>query len=235
LDSPAWGMQFVRRENAIEIGDQHFQLACAERLPIMPSMSCSASPSAPAAHSTSRNQRSRRAGGDPPQAQADHAERTVFGEGDGSHLAATRPASVGSAPSAAPRIYGHSPNMRCTHRMSRSTSPVGRVSLSRGISIERASQIYALPAPLCATVSKALIEMLIDNPTKASLLLERGGYAMIYGPDGRCFASLCLKPPKGCLRGRRARRHWCCQGGLRSRRAPRSVIRPQRRCILVQR
>jgi hypothetical protein len=36
--------------------------------------------------------------------------------------------------------------------------------------------------------SQEMLEMLIDNPAKAPLLQEGGGFAMIYGPDG---APLC--------------------------------------------
>ena len=53
-----------------------------------------------------------------------------------------------------------------------------------------ASQIYALEgqcyvlAP-CATVSKEMLDLLIDSPGKKDLLLEGGGFAMIYGPDAK--------------------------------------------------
>ncbi len=56
-----------------------------------------------------------------------------------------------------------------------------------------ASQVYALEggtyvlAP-CATVSKAMIEMLVDTPAKQNLLLEGGGFTMIFGPDGAPLA-----------------------------------------------
>jgi aliphatic nitrilase len=61
-----------------------------------------------------------------------------------------------------------------------------------------ASQIYALEgqcfvlAP-CGIVSPSMLAMLIDNPAKAPLLLEGGGFAMIYGPDG---APLCDPLPE---------------------------------------
>jgi aliphatic nitrilase len=51
------------------------------------------------------------------------------------------------------------------------------------------SQVYAVEgqcfvvAP-CATVSKAMHEMLCTDPLQKQLLLEGGGFARIYGPDG---------------------------------------------------
>ncbi len=54
-----------------------------------------------------------------------------------------------------------------------------------------ASRIYAVEgqcfviAP-CATVSKEMVEMLCgDDPVKRQLLLEGGGFAAIYAPDGQ--------------------------------------------------
>jgi aliphatic nitrilase len=56
-----------------------------------------------------------------------------------------------------------------------------------------ASQIYAVEgqcfvlAP-CATVSADMRKMLIQSKEREMLLLEGGGFAMIYGPDGRPLA-----------------------------------------------
>jgi aliphatic nitrilase len=61
-----------------------------------------------------------------------------------------------------------------------------------------ASQVYALEGQcyvlaLCATVSKEMVSMKIDRPDKVPLLLEGGGFAMIYGPDA---APLCEPLPE---------------------------------------
>jgi len=44
-------------------------------------------------------------------------------------------------------------------------------------------QTFVLAA--CGVVSPAMRELLCDTPDKEQLLLEGGGFAMIYGPDGR--------------------------------------------------
>ncbi len=56
-----------------------------------------------------------------------------------------------------------------------------------------ASQIYAVEGgcyvlAACATVSPEMIKMLIDTPDKEPLLKAGGGFAMIFGPDGRALA-----------------------------------------------
>ncbi len=38
------------------------------------------------------------------------------------------------------------------------------------------------------TVSKEMIEVLVDDPRKGQLLQEGGGYAAIFGPDGKPLA-----------------------------------------------
>jgi len=57
-----------------------------------------------------------------------------------------------------------------------------------------ASQIYAVEGQCyvvasCATVSPEMIAMLVDTPDKEPLLKPGGGFAMIFGPDGRALAS----------------------------------------------
>jgi aliphatic nitrilase len=194
LDSPAWGMQFVRRhfENSLVVGSEHFEKIKA---------------------AAAKNQIhvvlgfSERAGGSLYIAQAiiddrgeliatrrklkpTHAERTVYGEGDGSHLAVHQ-TSIGrlGALCCAEHVQ---PLSKYAMYSQHEQVHVAAWQLSAQAN-NAASQIYALEgqcyvlAP-CATVSKEMIDMLIDTESKATLLTEGGGFAMIYGPDG---APLC--------------------------------------------
>jgi aliphatic nitrilase len=67
-----------------------------------------------------------------------------------------------------------------------------------------ASQVYALEgqcyvlAP-CALVSKPMIEMLVDTPAKQNLLLEGGGFTMIFGPDGSPLADAIPETEEGIM------------------------------------
>ena len=67
-----------------------------------------------------------------------------------------------------------------------------------------ASQIYAVEgqcfvlAP-CATVSPEMLKMLIPSKDREMLLLEGGGFAMIYGPDGRPLAERLPETTEGLI------------------------------------
>lgn len=202
LDSPAWGMQFVQRyyENALVIGSSQWDRlrAAAAQYKIHVVLGFS-----------------ERSGGTLYLAQAiiddlgevvatrrklkpTHAERTVFGEGDGSHLAVhdTALGRVGALccaehiqPLTKYAMYSQNEQLHVAAWPSFSVYRGAAFQLSAEAN-NAASQIYALEgqcyvlAP-CATVSKSMIEMLVDSPQKRELLLEGGGFAMIYGPDAR--------------------------------------------------
>ena len=65
-----------------------------------------------------------------------------------------------------------------------------------------ASQIYAteggcfVVAP-CATVSKEMVDVLCTNEMKKALLLEGGGFARIYAPDGQLMHEPLLEDKEG--------------------------------------
>ncbi|SFB00674.1 aliphatic nitrilase [Collimonas sp. OK607] len=201
LDSPAWGMQFVQRyfENALVVGSEPFERLCAAaaRCKIHVVLGfCE------------------RDGGTLYLAQAiiddagkviatrrklkpTHVERAVFGEGDGSDLA-VHDSALGriGALCCAEHIQPLSKYAMYSQHEQIHVAAWPSFSVYRGAAFQlsaaannAASQVYALEgqcfvlAP-CATVSKEMLDMLIDNPAKAPLLLEGGGYAMIYGPDG---------------------------------------------------
>jgi nitrilase len=205
LDSPAWGMQFVRRyfEHSLAVDSPQFEKikAAAARNGIYVVLGFS-----------------ERAGGSLYIAQAiiddkgkliatrrklkpTHAERTVYGEGDGSHLA-VHDTSIGrlGALCCAEHIQPLSKYAMYAQHEQVHVAAWPSFSVYRGAAFQlsaqannAASQVYALEgqcyvlAP-CATVSRAMLDMLIDTDSKAPLLTEGGGFAMIYGPDG---APLC--------------------------------------------
>jgi len=202
LDSPAWGMQFVQRhfENALVIGSPQWQRLCdaAAQNDIFVVLGfCE------------------RSGGTLYIAQAiiddqgkvvatrrklkpTHAERTVYGEGDGSDLA-VHDTTLGrmGALSCAEHIQPLSKYAMFSQNEQIHVAAWPSFSVYRGAAFQlsaeanlAASQIYALEggcyvlAP-CATVSKEMLDMLADTPVKRQLLLEGGGYAQIFGPDAR--------------------------------------------------
>lgn len=210
VDSPAWGMQFVRRyfENSVEVGDKHFErireAAAANNIYVVMGFS-------------------ERSGGTLYLSQAilsdkgtviatrrklkpTHAERTVFGEGDGSDLAvhATSLGRIGAL-NCAEHIQPLTKYAMFSQNEQVHIAAWPSFSVYRGAAFQlsaqannAASQVYALEgqcyvlAP-CATVSKEMVSMMIDRPDKAPLLLEGGGFAMIYGPDA---APLCAPLPE---------------------------------------
>lgn len=202
LDSPAWGMQFVQRhfENALVIGSPQWQRLCdaAAQNDIFVVLGfCE------------------RAGGTLYIAQAiiddqgkvvatrrklkpTHAERTVYGEGDGSDLAVhdTILGRMGAL-SCAEHIQPLSKYAMFSQNEQIHVAAWPSFSVYRGAAFQlsaeanlAASQVYALEggcyvlAP-CATVSKEMLDMLADTPVKRQLLLEGGGYAQIFGPDAK--------------------------------------------------
>ncbi|TCM51168.1 aliphatic nitrilase [Rhizobium sp. PP-F2F-G48] len=201
LDSPAWGMQFVSRyfANAIEVGDVHYerlrQAAADNTIHVVMGFT-------------------ERAGGSLYISQAlfndigeiianrrklkpTHAERTVFGEGDGSHIAvhATALGRLGALccaehiqPLSKYAMFSQNEQIHVASWPSFSVYRGAAFKLSAEANLA-ASQVYALEgqcyvlAP-CALVSKEMIDLLIDSPAKQPLLLEGGGFTMIFGPDG---------------------------------------------------
>lgn len=202
LDSPAWGMQFVQRhfENALVVGSSQWERLCqaaAKNKIFLVLGFCE------------------REGGSLYIAQAiindagevvatrrklkpTHAERTVYGEGDGSHLAVHQ-TSIGrlGALSCAEHIQPLSKYAMYSQNEQVHVAAWPSFSVYRGAAFQlsaeanlAASQVYALEggcyvlAP-CALVSDSMLEMLADTPTKKQLLLKGGGFAQIFGPDAK--------------------------------------------------
>jgi aliphatic nitrilase len=206
LGAPAWGMRFVQRyfENSLVRGSRQWQaLAEAARRHSM--------------HVVMGY--SERAGGSLYMGQAmfgpdggliaarrklkpTHAERTVFGEGDGSHLAVhdtgigrlgalccwehIQPLSKYAMYAADEQVHVASwPSFSLYRGMAYALGPEVNTAASQIYAVE--GQCYVVAA--CATVSPEMIAMLIDTPDKEPLLKAGGGFAMIFAPDGRAMAS----------------------------------------------
>jgi aliphatic nitrilase len=203
LDSPAWGMQFVQRyhDNSLVYGSPE-----AERLAraakdnrIMVVMG----------HSEKRGgslymgQWIIDADGETValrrKLKPTHVERTVFGEGDGSDLGVhdTALGRIGALccwehlqPLSKYAMYAQDEQVHVAAWPSFSLYRGGAYALGPEVNTA-ASRIYAVEgqcfvvAP-CATVSNEMVQMLCgDDPTKRQLLLEGGGFATIWAPDGQ--------------------------------------------------
>ncbi len=202
LDSPAWGMQFIQRyhDNSLVYGSPQ-----AERL----------SEAARANGIMVIMGHSEKAGGSLYMGQwiigADgetiakrrklkptHVERTVFGEGDGSDLSVfeTPLGRLGALccwehlqPLSKYAMYAQNEQIHVAAWPSFSLYRGSAHALGPEVN-NAASRIYAVEggcfvvAP-CATVSAEMVALLCDDDTKKALLLEGGGFAQIYAPDGQ--------------------------------------------------
>jgi aliphatic nitrilase len=127
-----------------------------------------------------------------------HVERTLFGEGDGSDLSVfdTPLGRVGALccwehvqPLTKYAMYAQNEQVHIAAWPSFSLYRGGAYALGPEVN-NAVSQIYAVEgqcfviAP-CAVVSKEIRQMLCTDDTKKQLLLEGGGYARIYAPDGQ--------------------------------------------------
>src|SRR6266403_1693213 len=201
LDSPAWGMQFIQayRDNSLQIGDLGYQrLAAAAR----------------AARIHAVLGFSESAGGSLYMAQAlidpsgdtvftrrklkpTHVERSVFGEGAGNDLVVvnTDCGRVGALccwehlqPLSKYAMYAQDEQIHVAAWPSFSLYRGAAYALGAELN-NAASQLYAAEgqcfvlAP-CAIVSKEMHELLCTDDLQRQLLLQGGGFARIYGPDG---------------------------------------------------
>ncbi len=126
-----------------------------------------------------------------------HVERTVYGEGDGSDLdvSATDIGNVGMLccwehlqPLSKYAMYAQHEQIHIGAWPSFSVYRGAACALGPEVN-NAASRIYAVEgqcfvvAP-CATVSKEMHDMLCTDDLQRQLLLQGGGFARIYGPDG---------------------------------------------------
>jgi nitrilase len=216
LDSPAWGMQFVQRyhDNSLVNGSPEYQrlARAAQANAIYLALGYS-----------------EKAGGSLYMAQAfiddrgetiatrrklkpTHVERTVFGEGSGADLAvhATPLGNLGGLncwehlqPLTKYAMYAQNEQVHVAAWPSFSLYRGGAYALGCEVN-NAASQVYAAEgqcyvlAP-CGVVSPAMVELLCTDDTKRALLQPGGGYARIYGPDGRPLAEPLGETEEGLL------------------------------------
>lgn len=201
LDSPAWGMQYVQRhfENAMEVGSPEFQklqvAANDNNIHVVMGFCERAGGSLYIAQAIFDDQgrvvSTRR------KLKPTHAERTVYGDGDGSHIK-VHDTSIGrlGALCCAEHIQPLTKYAMFSQHEQVHVASWPSFSVYRGAAYQlspeanlAASQVYALEgqtfvlAP-CALVSEEMIEMLCDTEGKNQLLHAGGGFAQIFGPDG---------------------------------------------------
>lgn len=201
LDSPAWGMQFVQRyhDNSLVVGSAEFDrlrdAARQHRIWLSFGYSEKAAGSLYIAQALiddqGRTVQTRR------KLKPTHVERTVFGEGDGSDLAVMETAigNIGSLccwehlqPLSKYAMYSQNEQIHCGAWPSFSLYTGAAYALGPEVN-NAASQVYAAEggcfviAP-CATVSKAMSDLMCTDPGKQQMLGLGGGHARIYGPDG---------------------------------------------------
>ena len=142
-----------------------------------------------------------------------HAERTVFGEGDGSHLAVHDRPGVGRIgalccwehlqPLSKYAMYAQNEQVHIAAWPSFSLYDPFAHALGWEVN-NAASKVYAVEgscfvlAP-CATVSQAMVDELCDSPDKHAFLHTGGGHAVIYGPDGSSLADKLPPDQEGIL------------------------------------
>lgn len=130
-----------------------------------------------------------------------HVERSVFGEGDGSHIAVHALEDLGRV--GALCCWEHLQPLNKAAMFSQdeqvhvgawpSFSCYEPFAHALGAEVNNAvSQVYAVEGSCyfigpCATISQAMIDEMVDTEDKKMLVHAGGGHAVIYGPDGRAL------------------------------------------------
>jgi nitrilase len=202
LDSPAWGLQFIQRyhdNSLVYASPEAARIAEAAReheIVVVMGLSEKHEGSVYMAQwiiDADGNTVAKRR-----KLKPTHVERSVFGEGDGSDLS-VHETSLGRLgafccwehlqPLSKYAMYAQNEQVHIAAWPSFSLYRGAAHVLGPEVN-NAASQIYAVEgqcfviAP-CATVSKEMVEMLCTDDVKRQLLLEGGGFARIYAPDGQ--------------------------------------------------
>ncbi|MEM9012913.1 MAG: carbon-nitrogen hydrolase family protein [Pseudomonadota bacterium] len=216
LGAPAWGMQFVGRyaANSIEVGSRH-EMALREAVG-RAGLHAVFGVSEKAGGSLYMGQWFYGPDGAPIQRRRKlkptHVERTVFGEGDGSHIAVqdTALGRVGALccwehlqPLTKYAMYAQGEQIHCAAWPSFSLYLGAAYALGPELN-QSASQMYAAEGQCfvvasCANVSEEMVEMLCDTPEKREFLKVGGGHARIFGPDGSPLAEPIPETEEGLL------------------------------------
>jgi aliphatic nitrilase len=217
LDSPAWGMQFIQRyhDHSLVYGspqaDRISQAAKQHQIMVVMGMSERHGGSLYMGQwiidADGRTVAKRR------KLKPTHVERTVFGEGDGSDLAVhdTALGRVGALccwehlqPLSKYAMYAQNEQVHVAAWPSFSLYRGGAYALGAEVN-NAASRIYAVEgscfviAP-CATVSAEMVATLCTDDMKKALLLQGGGFAGIYAPDGQLISAVLPETEEGLVR-----------------------------------
>ncbi len=129
-----------------------------------------------------------------------HQERTVFGDGDGSHLAVTETAigRIGQLacwehlqPLTKYAMYSMHEQIHCGAWPSFSVMP--QAYALGPVLNNAASQLYAAEGQCfaiaaCGIISPEMIDIMVEKEEHKALISAGGGHAVIYGPDGAPLA-----------------------------------------------
>ena len=141
-----------------------------------------------------------------------HVERSVYGEGDGSDIIVheTELGRVGALccwehlqPPTKYAMFSQNEQIHAAAWPSFSVYRGGAYQLGSDVNVGAArqhaveGQCFVLSA--CATVSKEMIDMMCDTEAKRQFLLEGGGYANIFGPDGQMLVEPLGETEEGIL------------------------------------
>jgi nitrilase len=210
LGSPAWGMQFVPRyhANSLVVGSRHAQRLCdaARQHDIHVVMGYSEKAGGSLYMGQAFIRRDGALVATRRKLKPTHVERSVFGEGDGSHLAVHQ-LDIGRVgglccwehlqPLSKYAMYSMNEQLHVASWPSFSLYRGAAYALGPELNTA-ASQMYAAEGQCfvlacVATVSKDMVDLLCDTPDKHQLLKVGGGFTRIFGPDG---APLCDPLPE---------------------------------------
>ncbi|SEC72881.1 aliphatic nitrilase [Streptomyces sp. 3213] len=216
LDSPAAGMQFVGRyhENSLTLDGPRFQrlLDAARVNSIAVALGFSERGGGSLYMGQAVISADGKLVGARRKLKPTHVERTMFGEGDGSDLVVhdTELGRVGALccwehlqPLTKYAMFSQHEQVHVAAWPSFSVYKGAAYALGPEVNTA-ASQIYAAEGQVfvlvpCAVVGEAAIELFCDTPVKQQLLQRGGGFARIYGPDGRPLADPLPEDTEGIL------------------------------------
>ncbi|CAQ84182.1 MULTISPECIES: carbon-nitrogen hydrolase family protein [Photorhabdus] len=205
LDSPLWGMQFLKQyhNNSLVIDSKQYQrieqAAADNNIMVVLGFSEKDKGSLYMSQSiidqTGKTLLTRR------KLKPTHVERTIFGEGDGSDLSIVKTplGKVGALncwehiqPLSKYAMFAQDEQVHVGAWPSFSIYK-GKVHGLTGEMNTAVSSVYALEGQCffigaCALVSQEMIDMMCQTEEHKALLETGGGYACIYGPDGKQIA-----------------------------------------------
>jgi nitrilase len=216
LGSPAWGIPFFARyhDNSMSVGDAYCRkLADAARANnVHVVMGFSEKDGGSLYISQIFIDRNGKILGSRRKLKPTHVERTVFGEGDGSHFQVydldvgkvgglccwehLQPLSKYAMFSLGEQVHAAAwPSFSLYRGAAYALGPELNTAASQMYAAE--GQCFVIMS--VATVNDDMISMLADTEDKAQLLLKGGGFSNIFGPDGRPLVDTLPETEEGLL------------------------------------